>query len=129
MGLAKVIHESISRSRKYLDDSAAFAACTPDTTSRIGGATLWTNVPQGRLKAQVFAKEKIRERPILVLILHGDIPNPRPDISISSRKPSLLDGPIRKRSSGAALMHGLRSNLGWATIFWSHRRHFENWVP
>lgn len=58
---------------------AAITACTPDNTSRTGGETLWLNVDQGRLKAQVFARETVSDRPILVLILHGDIPNPRPE--------------------------------------------------
>jgi predicted esterase len=58
---------------------AAITACSPDTTSRTGGETLWLSVDQGRLKTQVFARETVSDRPILVLILHGDIPNPPPD--------------------------------------------------
>ena len=70
------------------------AACTPpDTTSRIGGATLWLNVAQGRIKAQVFAREKTTDRPILVLILHGDIPNPRPDYQYLVAKAITVEWP------------------------------------
>ena len=54
-------------------------ACAPDTTSRIGGTTLWVDGAHGRVKAQVFARERVSERPILVLVLHGDLPDPRPD--------------------------------------------------
>src|SRR5690606_37872247 len=55
------------------------AACAPDTSSQIGGDTVWLEVEQGRLKTQVFADESLGDRPILVIILHGDIPDPRPD--------------------------------------------------
>jgi len=55
------------------------SACAPDITARIGGETLWLEVAQGRVKAQVFAKENVSDRPILILVLHSDIPNPRPD--------------------------------------------------
>jgi hypothetical protein len=62
---------------KILVMSAVVTACSPDTTSQTGGETIWLNVGQGRLKAQVFARETVSNRPIVVLILHGDIPNPR----------------------------------------------------
>src|SRR5262245_43788836 len=86
--------------------SALVAACTPDTNSRIGGATLWLNVAQGRIKAQVFVREKISDRPILVLILHGDIPNPRPDYQYLVAKAITVgwpDAPERSAALRAAL--------------------------
>ena len=55
------------------------ASCSPDTTTQIGGETIWLDVGQGRMKAQVFARENIGDRPILILFLHGDLPNPPPD--------------------------------------------------
>ncbi len=58
---------------------ALVSACAPNTTARIGGETLWLDVAQGRVKAQVFAKESVSDRPILIIVLHGDIPDPRPD--------------------------------------------------
>jgi predicted esterase len=79
--------------------SAVVGACTPDS-SRIGGETLWLNVEQGRLKAQVFAREKVSDRPILVLILHGDIPNPRPDYQYLVAKAITLGWPdVPERSA------------------------------
>jgi hypothetical protein len=41
--------------------SAVVAACAPDTVPLIGGETLWINVAQGRLKAQVFAREEVSD--------------------------------------------------------------------
>ena len=55
------------------------AACAPDTSDVIGGKTEWIDVAGGRLKTQVFARASDGRRPILVLILHGDIPSPPPD--------------------------------------------------
>jgi pimeloyl-ACP methyl ester carboxylesterase len=56
------------------------AGCAPDTTQRIGGEAHWIDVGDGQLlKAQVFKGAAVVDRPILVLILHGDLPDPPPD--------------------------------------------------
>jgi pimeloyl-ACP methyl ester carboxylesterase len=55
------------------------AACAPETSDTIGGETQWIDVAGGRLKTQVYAHVSDGRRPILILILHGDIPNPPPD--------------------------------------------------
>jgi pimeloyl-ACP methyl ester carboxylesterase len=81
--------------------------CTPDTTSQIGGATVWLDVAQGRVKAQVFARETVSERPILVLILHGDIPDPRPDYQYLFAKAITVDWP-----DAPAILPALRTALG-----------------
>jgi pimeloyl-ACP methyl ester carboxylesterase len=54
-------------------------ACTPDTSETIGGETQWIDVAGGRLKTQVFTRAGAGQRPILILILHGDLPSPPPD--------------------------------------------------
>jgi pimeloyl-ACP methyl ester carboxylesterase len=85
---------------------AVITACTPDATSQTGGETLWLKVEQGRLKAQVFARENVSDRPILVLILHGDIPNPPPDYQYLVAKAITLgwpDVPERSATLRAAL--------------------------
>ena len=51
-------------------------ACAPDTSEQIGGETQWLDVGEGRLKAQVFKGAAVVDRPILVLVLHGDLPTP-----------------------------------------------------
>lgn len=53
--------------------------CTPGTSDTIGGETEWIDVAGGRLKTQVFARVSDGQRPILILILHGDLPTPPPD--------------------------------------------------
>jgi pimeloyl-ACP methyl ester carboxylesterase len=93
--------------------SAVVTACTPDTNSRIGGETLWLKVQQGQVKAQVFRREKTSDRPILVLILHGDIPNPRPDYQYLVAKAITLgwpDVPERSAALRAALGKGWRDD-------------------
>jgi pimeloyl-ACP methyl ester carboxylesterase len=86
--------------------SAMVTACTPDTSSRIGGQTVWLSVTPGRVKAQVFAREPVSDRPILVLILHGDIPDPRPDYQYLVAKAITLgwpDAPERSATLRTAL--------------------------
>lgn len=59
--------------------SAVITACTADASAEIGGETVLVGVVEGQLKTQVFAADNVSDRPMLVLILHGDIPNPRLD--------------------------------------------------
>jgi pimeloyl-ACP methyl ester carboxylesterase len=87
--------------------AAVAAACAQEATAPDGGETLWLNVEQGRLKAQVFARETVSDRPILVVILHGDIPNPRPDYQYLVAKAITVGWPdVPERSAT------LRSALG-----------------
>lgn len=86
--------------------SIASAACAVDTTTRIGGTTRWLDVAPGRLKTQVFAREKLSGHPILVLVLHGDIPDPRPDYQYLVAKAITVgwpDAPDRSKALRAAL--------------------------
>jgi pimeloyl-ACP methyl ester carboxylesterase len=87
--------------------SAVVTACASGTPSRIGGSTLWLDVAQGRLKTQVFAREGLIDRPVLILILHGDIPNPRPDYQYLFAKLITLGWPEAPERSTA-----LRAPLG-----------------
>ena len=67
------------RSACTLAVAVAAAACTPSTSGPLGGETHWIDVGEGELKAQVFKDAGVVDRPILVLVLHGDLPNPPPD--------------------------------------------------
>ncbi|HEX5110938.1 MAG TPA: alpha/beta hydrolase [Vicinamibacterales bacterium] len=87
--------------------SAVVTACAPETTAHTGGATVWLDVAQGRLKAEVFAREKLSDRPILVLVLHGDLPNPRPDYQYLVAKAITIGWPDSPERSAA-----LRTALG-----------------
>jgi|SRR6185503_8327031 len=55
------------------------AACTPETAATADSHTQWIDVAGGRLKTQAFASRTDGRRPILILILHGDLPSPPPD--------------------------------------------------
>ena len=59
--------------------AALLAACAPATSDTIGGETEWIRGAGGRLKTQVFTRASDGRRPILILILHGDLPSPPPD--------------------------------------------------
>lgn len=98
---------SLRKLARILAMFAVVTACTPDATSQTGGETLWLKVAQGRLKAQVFARENLSDRPILVVILHGDIPNPRPDYQYLVAKAITLGWPEVPERSAA-----LRTALG-----------------
>src|SRR6185503_18554099 len=82
-------------------------ACAPQTSDTIGGETQWIDVAGGRLKTQVFAHVSDGRRPILILILHGDIPNPPPDYQYVFAK--LLAEEIPRSSERSAQ---LRAALG-----------------
>jgi pimeloyl-ACP methyl ester carboxylesterase len=43
-----------------------------------GGVTEWVDTVHGRLKTRVYATETVGDSPILLIVLHGDIPNPPP---------------------------------------------------
>ena len=43
-----------------------------------GGATRWIDVPGGQLKTRVHTRSPAREAPVLVLVMHGDLPEPPP---------------------------------------------------
>ena len=43
-----------------------------------GGVTQWVDTVHGRLKTRIYATEAVSDAPILLIVLHGDIPNPPP---------------------------------------------------
>ena len=59
----------------------ALAGCESPTRSTAheipaGGVTEWVDTVHGRLKTRVYATETVSDAPILLIVLHGDIPNP-----------------------------------------------------
>jgi predicted esterase len=40
------------------------------------GKALWVDIPSGRLKTQVFQSTRLSDHPVLVVLVHGDIPDP-----------------------------------------------------
>jgi pimeloyl-ACP methyl ester carboxylesterase len=43
------------------------------------GETVWISTPSGRLKTHVYKSAHLGPGPVLILAVHGDIPNPPPD--------------------------------------------------
>ena len=59
---------------------AALSCRSPQAqwTENDGGVTRWIDIPAGRLKTRVYDGRAVPESPVLVLVLHGDLPDPRP---------------------------------------------------
>jgi hypothetical protein len=49
-----------------------------DTIFGRGGEVQWIDVPDGRLKTEVYSTTPLSARPVLVIVLHGDLFNPTP---------------------------------------------------
>jgi predicted esterase len=77
--LHTVAHVLVRRMMVVVAATLTLAACARDTSDAIGGETEWIDVAGGRLKTQLFVRETDGRRPILLLILHGDLPDPPPD--------------------------------------------------
>jgi predicted esterase len=61
--------------------SSVAGACRspqPRWTENDGGVTRWIEVPAGRLKTRVYTGSTVSKSPVLVLVLHGDLPEPPP---------------------------------------------------
>jgi len=68
--------------------SCALAGCETDTPSAApeipaGGLTEWVDTAHGRLKTRVYATGTVGDSPILLIVLHGDLPNPPPSYQYS----------------------------------------------
>ena len=40
------------------------------------GETVWIDAPDGRVKTRVYQSAKLGEHPVLLVLVHGDVPNP-----------------------------------------------------
>jgi predicted esterase len=60
--------------------AASTGACRSQQqwTENDGGVTRWIDVPGGQLKTRVYMRSAAPEAPILVLVVHGDLPEPPP---------------------------------------------------
>jgi hypothetical protein len=48
------------------------------TPASRGGEDRWFSVAQGQMKGRVYSTETLSLHPILVVVLHGDVPTPPP---------------------------------------------------
>ena len=61
--------------------AAGTGACRspqPQWTESDGGVTRWIDTPRGRLKTRVYRPSTPSRKPVLVLVVHGDLPEPPP---------------------------------------------------
>jgi predicted esterase len=88
------------------------AACTrqppsvPDSVYGRGGQTQWLRVPQGRLKSEVYSSSTLSAHPTLVVVLHGDLPNPTPSYQYGFAQL------ITQGSDAPGMPEAMRSRLG-----------------
>jgi predicted esterase len=61
-----------------LGSCARPARSTPDPAYGRGGQLLWVDIPGGRSKAEAFSSTQVSAHPVLLVILHGDLPDPTP---------------------------------------------------
>lgn len=66
--------------------------------------TEWVDTVHGRLKTRVYATETVGDSPILLIVLHGDIPNPPPTYHYFAQAVAegydavaAMPGPVRAR--------------------------------
>ena len=65
----------------FVLDSLLLAGCSQPEADAIfgrGGESQSIDVPQGRLKAEIYTTTHLSARPTLVVVLHGDLFNPTP---------------------------------------------------
>jgi predicted esterase len=56
---------------------ATLAQAPQANASPPGGAAQWISTDYGQIKTRIYTSREMRERPTLLVILHGDIPNPQ----------------------------------------------------
>lgn len=115
MSLYKLADVLVRRVALICAAALLFVACAPKTSDTIGGETQWIDVAGGRLKTQVFAHVSDGRRPILILILHGDIPTPPPDYQYLFAK-LLVEGIPESPERSAVLRAALGSGWGEKSI-------------
>jgi pimeloyl-ACP methyl ester carboxylesterase len=59
-----------------------------------GGTTRWIDIPAGRLKTRVYTRASASPSPVLVMVLHGDLPDPPPSYQYEFAKVLTADGRI-----------------------------------
>jgi hypothetical protein len=60
------------------EQSAVLPAAGPFKPAARGGENRWFNVPDGRLKGRLYSSATLSKHPVLIVVLHGDLPAPPP---------------------------------------------------
>jgi pimeloyl-ACP methyl ester carboxylesterase len=83
------------------------------------GKTVWIDIPAGRLKTRVYQSAKISQHPVLVILVHGDIPDPRQGLyelaqSITSITEDVVAAGVLRPGYNDAQGDKLSGKLGYA---------------
>ena len=79
-------------------------------TGNDGGMTRWIDVPAGRLKTRVYVGTAASESPVLVLVLHGDLPEPPPSYQYEFAK--VIADAAKDTVAAGVLRPGYRDPIG-----------------
>ena len=78
----------------------------PDPVDGRGGQTLWIKIPEGRLKSEVYHTATLSAHPVLVVVLHGDLPNPTPSYQYAFAQI------VTQGAAAATMPEGVRTRIG-----------------
>ena len=76
-----------------------------------GGTTRWIEIPAGRLKTRVYTGASASPSPVLVMVLHGDLPDPPPSYQYEFAKVLAADRGIAA-AAGVVAVGILRPGYG-----------------
>ena len=85
------------------------AACNAPESDPIfgrGGETRWIDVPQGKLKAELYSTTPLSDSPVLVIVLHGDLFDPTPSYQYAFAQA------VTQGFDAPAMPDGIRARLG-----------------
>jgi poly(3-hydroxybutyrate) depolymerase len=81
-----------------------------DTVFGRGGQTQWVEVAEGRLKTEIYTSPQLSAHPILMVVLHGDLPNPRPSYQYA------LAQLVTQGVAAVAMPDAVRARLGKSAV-------------
>ena len=98
-----------------------------EPTDNDGGATRWIEVPAGRLKTRVYTGTTTSKSPVLVLVLHGDLPEPAPSYQYEFAK--LVATKLENVVAAGMLRPGYRDPTGDQSAGDMGRAVADNYTP
>ena len=92
-----------------------------------GGVTHWISVPGGRMKTRVYTGRTESDSPVLVLVLHGDLPDPAPSYQYEFAK--VIADRFESAVAAGALRPGYRDPTGAQSSGDMGRAVADNYTP
>jgi pimeloyl-ACP methyl ester carboxylesterase len=99
----------------------------PHWTENDGGVTRWIKVPAGQLKTRVYTGRAVSDAPVLVLVLHGDLPEPAPSYQYEFAK--VIADRVESVVAAGVLRPGYRDPTGAQSSGDLGRAVADNYTP